>query len=558
MKSAWKLLLLAGSAWAYAYSDYSEYSNSQYGPQIGDVPPVTRLERLPPFLSESIIGPLSTLTVLNGQNVHLDTFPVSNPANYSCRIQVVNEPHYSRAGGIYPQLFDCSFTKGSVWYEHNGGKLLPTDTVKMRVFILADDHTVEQEIYLPIQVENSQCSLIRVGTHLSVRKYKESATISTNNIDFSLTFDQMNEACMVRYFPQQFPAWGNLIDENGQIVNSLNIECSQFKLRGFRYQHKRWPSPNRDFIPITVELISHPSEWVVKSERHFIQVNIFGADKNSPPGAEPTVNYLVSVDEFILTNIFPSNLAATDLESRPDNIYFRIDEPPQMGFITHLRDNSRAVESFTMKDLKELKIAFQPPTTAYSEIRELTFTVVAIDEFFAESRAIKVWIQIERQYTDAPRVTWNTGLTLLEGQTRILSDGNLRIVDKNTLNQLKFMVTGGLRHGQLYVRGSPSYLFTYADLEQHEVGYRHDDSDTTMDQIEFRLDDGGPPGPFGYVNRFTIPILIMPKDDSVPLVSSNLLIRVRWGQQVVIRRHLLDATDLDTSGKKLRLNLIYQ
>ena len=39
-----------------------------------------------------------------------------------------------------------------------------------------------------------------------------------------------------------------------------------------------------------------------------LKVNIFGADKNSPPGAEPTVNHLVSVDEFILTNIFPSNL----------------------------------------------------------------------------------------------------------------------------------------------------------------------------------------------------------------------------------------------------------
>ena len=42
-----------------------------------------------------------------------------------------------------------------------------------------------------------------------------------------------------------------------------------------------------------------------------------------------------------------------------------------------------------MKDLRELKVAFQPPTTAYNEIRELTFTVVAIDQFFAESRAIK-------------------------------------------------------------------------------------------------------------------------------------------------------------------------
>ena len=98
--------------------------------------------------------------------------------------------------------------------------------------------------------------------------------------------------------------------------------------------------------------------------------------------------------------------------------------------------------------------------------------------------------------------------------------------------------------------------------------YKHDDSDTTMDKIELRITDGGPPGPLGHTNRFTIPVLVIPKvknfnlkiqqrnkdsiqDDSVPLVISNLLIRVRWGQQIVIRRHMLEASDLDTSGKFL-------
>ena len=59
-----------------------------------------------------------------------------------------------------------------------------------------------------------------------------------------------------------------------------------------------------------------------------------------------------------------------------------------------------------MKDLMELKVAYQPPTTAFTHIEEVTFNVVAVDPFFAESRSIKVWIQIERQYTDGPRVTW--------------------------------------------------------------------------------------------------------------------------------------------------------
>ena len=58
-----------------------------------------------------------------------------------------------------------------------------------------------------------------------------------------------------------------------------------------------------------------------------------------------------------------------------------------------------------MQDLIDLKIAYQPPTTSFDEIVEVTFELVAVDPFFAESRNLKVWVQIERQYTNGPRVS---------------------------------------------------------------------------------------------------------------------------------------------------------
>ncbi len=116
------------------------------------------------------------------------------------------------------------------------------------------------------------------------------------------------------------------------------------------------------------------------------------------------------------------------------------------------------------------------------------------------------------------------------------------------------MVTGGLRHGLLLVKGRSSYLFNYIDLLNHDAVYAHDDSDSYGDFIELRIVDGGPPGPQALPpTRFTIPILIMPKDDSPPEVTSNLLLRVRWGQQAKIRRHILDASDLDTSDDYIKL-----
>ena len=109
---------------------------------------------------------------------------------------------------------------------------------------------------------------------------------------------------------------------------------------------------------------------------------------------------------------------------------------------------------------------------------------------------------------------------------RVLSDQNLRIVDRDSLDSLRFMVTGGLKNGVLLVGGKPSYVFGYSDLKQNKVAYQHDDSDTMDDQIELRITDGGPPGPVTMPDAgFTIPVLVMPKDDSPPEITSNLMIK---------------------------------
>ena len=48
--------------------------------------------------------------------------------------KIQSTPYKSRVGTIYPNLFDCSFDYGSVWYEHNGGKLLSKGMFHFRTF----------------------------------------------------------------------------------------------------------------------------------------------------------------------------------------------------------------------------------------------------------------------------------------------------------------------------------------------------------------------------------------------------------------------------------------
>ena len=71
------------------------------------------LAPLPPYKSRSIVSPPEKLVVMNGQNTKIPQFTVHNPESFSCRVQVLDEPHFGRAGTIFPQLFDCDFSRVS-------------------------------------------------------------------------------------------------------------------------------------------------------------------------------------------------------------------------------------------------------------------------------------------------------------------------------------------------------------------------------------------------------------------------------------------------------------
>jgi hypothetical protein len=59
----------------------------------------------------------------------------------------------------------------------------------MRIFLLSEDYTIEQDIYLNIEVDSSSCTLIRVGNQLTdlnlVRnRLMEIAPLALKKIDF--------------------------------------------------------------------------------------------------------------------------------------------------------------------------------------------------------------------------------------------------------------------------------------------------------------------------------------------------------------------------------------
>ena len=72
-------------------------------------------------------------------------------------------------------------------------------------------------------------------------------------------------------------------------------------------------------------------------------------------------------------------------------------------------------------------------------------------------------------------------------------------------------------------------MFTIDDIRAGAVRYHHDDSDTTKDFVVFRITDGR------HQTRHKFPINILPKDDSPPFLTTNMLLELSEGQTALLR-----------------------
>ncbi|MEE6494993.1 hypothetical protein FKM82_001919 [Ascaphus truei] len=217
--------------------------------------------------------------------------------------------------------------------------------------------------------------------------------------------------------------------------------------------------------------------------------------------------------------------------------------------MTHMDDHTKAVTSFTWQDLYDMKIAYQPPNTTHTERQNYEVEFQAIDSFFMSSPPIMVHFSIRTSETNAPRVAWNMGLNLMEGQSRPISWDIFQIVDNDNLEAVRVVTVEGLQHGRLTVRGLKAFIFTVEDIKDGVVRYHHDDSDTTKDYIVFRIFDGK------HSIRHKFPINILPKDDSPPFLVNNIGFELVEGDTVLVGKDMMMASDMDSSDDYILYNI---
>uniref|UniRef100_H3CI90 Fras1 related extracellular matrix 1a n=1 Tax=Tetraodon nigroviridis TaxID=99883 RepID=H3CI90_TETNG len=512
------------------------------------------------------------------------------PQRDACKVEVLqNQPVSQRVGKLLPQVFDCHFRSDEVKYVHNGCPLLLEDTVLLRLYRFTETETHTEVFSIHVDIVQPDCGLIKLGPKsLKVPEvYGLSDALDANVVSFHYE-RRSSLQCSVLLSRQDthFPAHGQLVTgepqeatKRGDEPESLvplrqqldnqararcrsedclkglklarfsKVPCDQFLMMGLRYQHTDPPSPDKDYVTIKLELRDLRSGGVYRSEQAWIPVQIGGALPNQPPKASFMSMLILEVDQFILTPLSTATVDAEDEETPQQLLVFNITKPPADGFMAHLSDHTQPVSSFTWLDLNDMLVAYQPPNSSHSQRRNCEVELEVHDLFFERSPPVTVHMSVRSADTNAPRVSWNMGLSLLEGQSRPITWEQLQIVDNDNLDAVRLVVVDGLQHGRLTIRGAKGFVFTVSDVKAGVVRYHHDDSDTTKDYVVFRISDGQ------HQTRHKFPIKVLPKDDSPPFLTTNMLLEVSEGQTVLLGASTLQASDMDSSDDYILYNV---
>uniref|UniRef100_A0A8C1JDA4 FRAS1-related extracellular matrix protein 1 n=1 Tax=Cyprinus carpio TaxID=7962 RepID=A0A8C1JDA4_CYPCA len=513
------------------------------------------------------------LKVKRGQSVFLQEedlqFHIPR-AKDACKLEVVlNEPITQRVGTLAPQVFDCHFLADEVKYTHNGCPILKEDTVKLRLYRFTETETYSELFSLRVEIMEPDCNVIKFGSqNLEVPEFYGLSNVLDGNVVSFHYEHRHNIECTVQVttLETHLPVHGQLVTGEPEkpegprgdepesfaglkLLKITKVSCNDFLMMGIRYQHTDPPSPDIDYIAIRLDLTDTRSRSIIQSEQAWIPVTIRDAMANQPPKPAFMSMFILEVDQFILTPLSTATLDAEDDETPKQRLVFNITKAPSEGFITHLSDHSKPITSFTWTDLNDMLISYQPPNSSHTQRRNYEVEFELHDFYFEKSQPVIVHVSIRTADTNAPRVSWNMGLSLLEGQSRPITWDQFQIVDNDNLKAVKIITVDGLQHGRLTVRGGKGFMFTVKDIKDGVIRYHHDDSDTTKDYIVFRITDGL------HQTRHKFPINILPKDDSPPFLITNMVLELSEGQTALLRASILQACDMDSSDDYIMFNI---
>lgn len=257
----------------------------------------------------------------------------------------------------------------------------------------------------------------------------------------------------------------------------------------------------------------------------------------------------ITLSESGLVTITKSILNATDVDNVSSQLTFNVSSSPANG--TLLKAGT-ATSTFTQADVDGNLISYKH-SGSETTTDNFVFDVVDRDGAAADIQTFNISVI---PVNDAPGVALNTGATVDEGNTLIISDSTLLITDPDgpALSPVYTLSTAPTR-GVLVRDGatlSSGQTFTQADISATLLSYVNNGGEFTSDRFTFTASDGST----GILPLNTFNLTINPVNDApIITVPTAALLNVNEDTQFTFSGvNRINATDPDSTPLTVTLS----
>ncbi|XP_071971616.1 extracellular matrix organizing protein FRAS1 [Engystomops pustulosus] len=390
------------------------------------------------------------------------------------------------------------------------------------------------------------------------------ATISDQHLKGT---DVDSDDAKLRYIIKRDPAVGKLqISKNNNLVPiSVKGPVTSFTQmdvnKGYiQYKHSKGESGGS--FSFKFEVVDSENNTLI-DQSFYISI----LEDRLPPSI--TANSGLTLDENTWKKITTQQLSATDRDSEPRELLFRITRQPSLGHLEHISSPGIKINSFSQADLESRSIHYIHTSAEEKHADDFSFTVSDGVNEVAQTFYITI-----NKVDDSLPVVQNVGMRVQEGVRKTITEFELKAIDADTEAELvtftivqppRYGVIERSTNGQSYRQ---TFTFTMDDIYQNRISYNHDGSNTLKDRFSFTVSDGT--NPFFIVEeagkeivtaapqRFKVDIL--PVDDGTPRIITNL--GLQWleymdgkASNYITKKELL-TIDPDTDDKQLTYEIL--